>query len=272
LFIGIANFFISFSIAFILSHLIAGIWVPIMIATGLVMVIQRNKVAKYYLIGSLCYGSALVYYVIGHFILLPFQSSAEELVVVALAIDCFCIGLTLTEWLRQQHYQHQKAYAQSRVDSLTGLGNRFSFTEAIKQLGNQAYCIVFIDCDGLKTINDIKGHDEGDRFLKYTSQVMSNQLTSLGEIYRTGGDEFVWLLVIDNVDQLDAKTAQIDHKLETVEAQIINADWPESGLSFGAASSFECVNFSDCLRLADQRMYRHKRSKKAQKTNQGALI
>lgn len=254
-----------------MSHLIAAIWVPTMIVTGVLMVYQRNFVAKYYLIGGLCYGTALVYYIFAHFAPLPTQRSTEVIVVVALAIDCACILLSLTEWLRIQQHQHQKTYIQSRVDSLTGLGNRLDFNDASKQLVHHSYCIVFIDCDGLKSINDTYGHDEGDRFLEYTSRMMREKFTDLGMVYRAGGDEFIWLLKVDKEKQVEALYSQIELRVTQVEEQIRSADWPQSGLSFGSASSFECVNFSECLSLADQRMYQQKRSKNGFK-NQSSEI
>ncbi|NOH94606.1 diguanylate cyclase [Vibrio sp. AIC-3] len=269
--IGFINVFAPFSLTFVMSHLIAAIWVPTMIVTGVLMVYQRNFVAKYYLIGGLCYGTALVYYIFAHFAPLPTQRSTEVIVVVALAIDCTCILLSLTEWLRIQQHQHQKTYIQSRVDSLTGLGNRLDFNDASKQLVHHSYCIVFIDCDGLKSINDTYGHDEGDRFLGYTSRMMREKFTDLGMVYRAGGDEFIWLLKVDKEKQVEALYSQIELRVTQVEEQIRSADWPQSGLSFGSASSFECVNFSECLSLADQRMYQQKRSKNGFK-NQSSEI
>ncbi|WP_229647065.1 GGDEF domain-containing protein [Vibrio sp. F13] len=269
--IGFINVFAPFSLTFVMSHLIAAIWVPTMIVTGVLMVYQRNFVAKYYLIGGLCYGTALVYYIFAHFAPLPTQRSTEVIVVVALAIDCTCILLSLTEWLRIQQHQHQKTYIQSRVDSLTGLGNRLDFNDASKQLVHHSYCIVFIDCDGLKSINDTYGHDEGDRFLEYTSRMMREKFTDLGMVYRAGGDEFIWLLKVGKEKQVEALYSQIELRVTQVEEQIRSADWPQSGLSFGSASSFECVNFSECLSLADQRMYQQKRSKNGFK-NQSSEI
>lgn len=267
--IGVVSLFIPFAQTFLLSHLIAIIWVPTMVVTGIVMVYKRHFVAKYYLIGSVCYGVSLVYYILVHLKQLPFQRSTETLVVTALAIDCFCILLSLTEWLRIQQRQYERTYTQSRVDSLTQIGNRLGFNEAIKQLKHQPYCLVFIDCDGLKTINDTHGHDEGDRFLKQTSHLMRVQCEDLGQIFRTGGDEFIWLVRVDKPQNVDALHVKIKQRITQVETQMRSADWPLAGLSFGAATSFECNNFSDCLSLADQRMYQHKRAKQGMKPKLG---
>ncbi len=90
-------------------------------------------------------------------------------------------------------------------------------------------------------------------------------------VYRAGGDEFIWLLKVDKEKQVEALYSQIELRVTQVEEQIRSADWPQSGLSFGSASSFECVNFSECLSLADQRMYQQKRSKNGFK-NQSSEI
>ncbi|MDV7105349.1 diguanylate cyclase [Vibrio sp. TH_r3] len=263
--IGLLTIFVPFSLAFLLSHLIAAVWVPTMIVTGILMLKKKDFIAKYYLIGSCCYGISLAYYVLVHFKQLPFHSSMETLVVVALAIDCFCILLSLTEWLRLQQRQYQETYVQSRVDSLTGLGNRLGFNDAIKQLKHRPYCLVFIDCDGLKSINDTYGHDGGDRFLKKASYLMQTQLEDLGPVYRTGGDEFVWLVKVHKPQHVEALYSKVTQRIIDVEVGIKGSDWPMAGLSFGIATSFECRNFSDCLILADKRMYQHKRAKQVVK-------
>ncbi|WP_413285802.1 GGDEF domain-containing protein [Vibrio sp. MA40-2] len=263
--IGTLTIFVPFSLAFLLAHLIAVVWVPTMIFTGVLMVQKKDFVAKYYLIGSCCYGVSLTYYVLVHFKQLPFQSSMETLVVIALAIDCFCILLSLTEWLRLQQRQYQETYAQSRVDSLTGLGNRLGFNDAIKQLKHRPYCLVFIDCDGLKSINDTYGHDGGDRFLKKASYLMQTHLEDLGPVYRTGGDEFVWLVKVHKPQHVEILYSKVTQRIIDVEAGIKGSDWPMAGLSFGIATSFECRSFSDCLNLADKRMYQHKRGKQVVK-------
>jgi diguanylate cyclase (GGDEF)-like protein len=86
------------------------------------------------------------------------------------------------------------------TDPLTGIGNRraleFSWEMAVTQahrLGNPA-CIVAIDLDGLKRINDFQGHAAGDAAIVSLCAAMRAALRDTDEIFRIGGDEFVAIL------------------------------------------------------------------------------
>jgi diguanylate cyclase (GGDEF)-like protein/PAS domain S-box-containing protein len=82
-------------------------------------------------------------------------------------------------------------------DHLTGLYNRRFFEEELKRLDTERQLpISFImgDLNGLKIINDVFGHDEGDRLLKVTGEILKTVCRSDDILARWGGDEFVILL------------------------------------------------------------------------------
>jgi diguanylate cyclase (GGDEF)-like protein len=83
----------------------------------------------------------------------------------------------------------------SRIDSLTGIGNRYSFNEFIDKLSRsnikQSYSIVMIDVDRFKEINDTLGHAEGDNALRDLAGILKNNIRSSDFAARYGGDEFV---------------------------------------------------------------------------------
>jgi diguanylate cyclase (GGDEF)-like protein len=83
----------------------------------------------------------------------------------------------------------------SRIDSLTGIGNRYSFNEFIDKLSwsgtRQSYSIVMIDVDRFKEINDTLGHAEGDNALRDLAMIIKNSIRSSDFAARYGGDEFV---------------------------------------------------------------------------------
>lgn len=84
-------------------------------------------------------------------------------------------------------------------DSLTGLYNRSGFAKYAAQIWKE--CIrngdtaglFFIDLDGLKTVNDLYGHEAGDRFIKAVSEILTKNKRHGEAIMRFGGDEFVIL-------------------------------------------------------------------------------
>jgi diguanylate cyclase (GGDEF)-like protein len=83
----------------------------------------------------------------------------------------------------------------SKIDSLTGIGNRYSFNEFIRQLshqsGKQAYSVVMIDLDQFKESNDTLGHLEGDNALRDMAAIIKSSIRVSDFAARYGGDEFV---------------------------------------------------------------------------------
>jgi len=86
------------------------------------------------------------------------------------------------------------------TDPLTGIGNRRALDNAwrmatiqAKRLGLPA-CLVAIDLDGLKRINDFQGHAAGDDAIIGLCAALRAALRDTDEVFRIGGDEFVALL------------------------------------------------------------------------------
>ena len=87
---------------------------------------------------------------------------------------------------------------QATFDALTGLYNRTPFNEqldkALENAGDRQFCVLFVDLDGFKQVNDEHGHEAGDMVLKAVSRRLRRLLRPDDTIARFGGDEFVVLL------------------------------------------------------------------------------
>jgi diguanylate cyclase (GGDEF)-like protein len=85
----------------------------------------------------------------------------------------------------------------ARIDSLTGLANRFTFNEALRKACHAAneleFAVLYIDLDNFKHINDSLGHDSGDRLLAAMAKRLSGFSRQGDLLARLGGDEFVVL-------------------------------------------------------------------------------
>lgn len=95
------------------------------------------------------------------------------------------------------NYQmYEKMERMSRYDMLTGVFNRNAMNNRIAELTTNGaslendYGVVFVDVNGLKNVNDIKGHDAGDELIKAVADRLKNLFGDY-EIYRAGGDEFM---------------------------------------------------------------------------------
>ena len=92
----------------------------------------------------------------------------------------------------------------ARVDGLTGLYNRFSFTEILTstlkahQRSGNSLSVFFIDLDRFKGVNDNYGHDAGDDLLRQVAERLRGCCRNSDTISRWAGDEFVILLPEQN--------------------------------------------------------------------------
>jgi diguanylate cyclase (GGDEF)-like protein len=101
---------------------------------------------------------------------------------------------------REHRQARDAAIRLSTTDSLTGLFNRsFFFTALDRELARgdrsgRAFCLVMLDLDDLKSINDRGGHHAGDQVLRNVADVIRSRIRKIDVAARYGGDEFVALL------------------------------------------------------------------------------
>ena len=258
--VGIAICFVPFNYAFWASHLLAGFWMLVTLGVAFFMLKNRDYRAKYFLLGNLIYSISLAYYIAAHSQVFGELAYSESVVVVALSIDCICILLSLSEWFRLKRIDFDKHQYLSRIDVMTQLGNRFALSESVDNL-DEFYVIVYVDLDGLKMVNDKKGHQEGDKLIIKTADLMKQALSAYGGVYRSGGDEFIALLnghSVTEIQELEGKAWKI---MDALSADL-GKTWQWAGLSFGIATSLEEGSVYDCISLADKRMYKYKASNK----------
>ena len=148
-----------------------------------------------------------------------------------------------------------------RTDALTGVHSRHAYVEAeqyydtlIAKHECSSFAVVVFDLNGLKNINDTKGHDAGDRYIQDSIKLISG-FFPFDTIYRFGGDEFV--AILENGDPANIKR---DHSafMDAVEENARLEDKPviSSGMSFykqGVDNTFRAV-----FQRADKIMYGRK--------------
>jgi diguanylate cyclase (GGDEF)-like protein len=110
------------------------------------------------------------------------------------------IGVFLLILMRRIRAQRVEAHELARVDALTGLGNRRAFDESLDEAlararrnGNRV-CVLVMDLNGFKHINDVHGHVAGDECLKQAAQTIRATVREGEGCYRWGGDEFAVLV------------------------------------------------------------------------------
>jgi diguanylate cyclase (GGDEF)-like protein len=149
------------------------------------------------------------------------------------------------------------------IDALTGLPNRAEFERRagrrLSDLGRdgRGACLIVVDLDGFKSINDSAGHAAGDKVLAEAGRRLAAAVRSTDLVGRWGGDEFVLLLVgVSDPLAIPDRTAAISACLKDL------ASDPSMRLtaSVGAAAfPLQGRDLGTLLELADRAMYDDKR-------------
>jgi diguanylate cyclase (GGDEF)-like protein len=174
---------------------------------------------------------------------------------------------------REQRRTRDAAIRVSTVDPLTGLFNRNFFFAAISReiarcaRSGRGFCLLMMDLDDLKTINDRLGHHQGDRILVGVGKVIADGVRRIDTAARYGGDEFVVLL-----PETDPTGAFVlaEKIRQGVNALATDAAVPGShpSISIGAVSFPADGRTADELLIsADEAMYASKRGGKDRVTN-----
>ncbi len=152
----------------------------------------------------------------------------------------------------------------SLVDDLTGLYNRkgfFALAEHRVKLADRTgapFSIAFIDLDGLKRINDTFGHQEGNRALVETANVLRECFRESDILARLGGDEFAIFIADAEESQIDGIESRIQQGLATCNS----AAGRRYRLSFSTgivpAGGRKTSDLETLLAMADTLMYQQK--------------
>lgn len=162
-----------------------------------------------------------------------------------------------------------KRYA--TIDEMTGLLNKRSGMLVLSNLfdyaskTNEEFCVCFVDIDGLKLINDLYGHEEGDYCIKTIAQQIRRSLNSNDDVFRYGGDEIIILLKNCNLDNANRTLTRIQNSLDNLSYDM-NKPYPFK-FSYGIASLKEQAADTpeQLLNLADREMYRDKHENRLNK-------
>ncbi|AZN37550.1 bifunctional diguanylate cyclase/phosphodiesterase [Iodobacter ciconiae] len=111
------------------------------------------------------------------------------------------LALSVNELLDEIENQHHKLIRDALNDPLTSLGNRNRLNEQLKlslsllrRKSVKSICLLLIDLDGFKMINDVHGHPAGDQLLIVLSKRIMDTIRESDCAVRLGGDEFAILL------------------------------------------------------------------------------
>lgn len=181
----------------------------------------------------------------------------------------------LTREIQRVQERLKAAETLAETDALTKLGNRRllerNITASIE--AQEKFCLVVLDLDGFKEVNDRFGHAEGDRLLQSVATALSAAVRGTDAVGRWGGDEFV--IVLRDIDLAEAETrvAQIQKKAfgefmvgEDGHAQRLNVS-----ACFGIAECRPGESPDDLFERADGHLYQLKKAMKEPKPRNSGM-
>lgn len=143
------------------------------------------------------------------------------------------------------------------TDQMTGVYNRRSYEEALKEPGTDlsTVSVGVFDVNGLKPINDSKGHEAGDELIRGAAACISEAFGEHGNCYRIGGDEFVVIITgTDESTQLESMEMSLRVAVSNWRGRLVE----RMSISYGIVSyremGYDCT-LSQMVAEADRRMY-----------------
>ncbi len=150
------------------------------------------------------------------------------------------------------------------TDQLTGLYNRhyiFSkLEEEIKRARRfkKGLCVMLLDIDNFKQINDVYGHDVGDRVLQVVAQVLRKNVRQVDTVGRLGGEEFI--IICPDTNEKGGMI--LGEKLRLLIKKLNEENIPPITVSVGVASFSMFDTSHELIKKADIALYRAKKSGK----------
>ncbi|MBE0600176.1 MAG: diguanylate cyclase [Firmicutes bacterium] len=178
------------------------------------------------------------------------------------------IAFVLAAFIAVGRAQNREILYFSEFDALTGVYNRRAgyqkLTELRRQTTDRGYemAVCFIDINGLKEVNDMLGHDQGDELIKSVAAIIRDSVRGNDYIARIGGDEF--LIVFDRLSEAGAESVwqRITHTFDDINSQEERPYAISISHGIGVFMSDEEISVDEIIARADAKMYEKKKQMK----------
>ncbi len=166
------------------------------------------------------------------------------------------------------HQELESARKETLIDPLTGILNRRGLEAKVKGIFSDetsvesGLCLLMVDIDHFKKVNDDYGHVFGDRVLRATAEALKSKIKGQDSVARWGGEEFAVLLPGTNVPGAHAVAEHIRKSIERSSIRRLGTNEDVGGItvSVGVAAYTRGISFVDLLDQADKALYFSKKT------------
>lgn len=194
--------------------------------------------------------------------------------VVVKNCDLKGIRYFLTRWVqdlgnsleKQVMYEESKELTEMRKnyrqDPLTGIGNRREIDNVLRKYSNAlvvtgGFCLVSVDMDDLKHINDRYGHLSGDAALCEVAKILQEEAGNRGVPARIGGDEFMVALRTNQQDVVEEFVARIKARIDAFNESAQKPWYLHASVGYAFCRNMNSIVLT--MEQADKNMYEEKR-------------
>ena len=227
---------------------------------------SRTSFAVTWVLTLAAAGSAIVW--MGPQMRMPTATLAGQLLTVGVLLGAVARCIALVTFFRGMQYRLGKALAQIenlvRCDDLTGIANRRGVMEALQRHQAQArdsgqpLCVALLDVDYFKRINDLHGHDSGDRVLRTLGALLAAHTRVGDSVGRYGGEEFLLVLPGTTAAQAQGVLEQLRQRVESTDWAGIFPGATGVTITLGAAACHPDEPVESAIRRADVALYEGK--------------
>ncbi len=196
--------------------------------------------------------------------------SRSQIMITLLSLLIFAVILLIQlsviskEKLEAEMENSRNYQSMANTDSMTGVRNKHAYSDAeaalneeIQKNNIEKLAVVVCDINGLKFVNDNKGHAAGDKLIKDASTIICEHFIH-GAVYRTGGDEFAVLLRGKGYDTLETVIDELNRKME----ENIKNDGVVISIGYSVLREDD-EQLRDVFERADKMMYERKKELKS---------
>lgn len=202
--------------------------------------------------------------------LLARTTGLEPAVAAALVATLYAVlAISITLWMTLRIDRFETDLQRlSLLDELTGVHNRRGLMLLARHAlrgarrEREAVSLIFIDLDGLKTINDQYGHDAGSEHIRAVAVLLENSFRDSDIIGRMGGDEFCVLAVGANAPDALRRVQQLEARVRDFNQRSRQSFAMSISVGIAQLDTLTSEGLERALHQADQEMYRVKNAKK----------
>ncbi len=180
--------------------------------------------------------------------------------------DRYLMGVLIDE--TKSIIERQRIERERDIDQLTDLYSRRAFYGRVQELledsGTLGHALLMMaDADGLKNVNDLHGHESGDRYLQAVADVLRNCRAKHCVVGRRSGDEFVLFVYgCASIDELNHHISMLLRQRDRT--GIVLYDGARVPVRFSVGLAYfprDGHDFNTLLHIADERMYAEKKQR-----------